>query len=328
MAVAQCSKPRSIRSILSDIVLPENVWFGFLRFGQECNAAGSHSFSDALCCIENITYRNQSIIYTKNFCKVFERGIEVISNVKSGDKEKLRKLTPHDSDALQILHDYFLEKGHDEVWHGFVDIIVGSHEGIVPESSIATTPNIDTATCTSDEELGTPSKKMKYEEDEPSLDSPGGKSIDEVQLSTSGAEDQAVAETVVFSFIQRAWNPQLKNHLIPNIVIDSRHFRILMYDSENDYLLCSMLLPIFEEDGYSLSLTSILVLWMVLHYRNFCSGIENPESLCEVRSNFREIVGEKLSIYSAALKVCEAKFNVSGKSTFPSNDMFIYIKPL
>ena len=38
------------------------------------------------------------------------------------------------------------------------------------------------------------------------------------------AENQAIAQTIVFSYIQR----------IPNILISPDHFRILMYDSHND----------------------------------------------------------------------------------------------
>ena len=48
-------------------------------------------------------------------------------------------------------------------------------------------------------------------------DSPGGKKDHEV-------ENQAIAQTIVFSFIQRKRHPSFKHFLIPNILISPTHF--------------------------------------------------------------------------------------------------------
>lgn len=146
---------------------------------------------------------------------------------------------------------------------------------------------------------------------------PGGKTI--VKQSNSEAEDQSVAETIVFSLIQRTCHPDLKNHLVPYIVISSYDFRILMYDAVNDVLLCGMLLPIFQDN--CLHITSVLILWMALHYRIFCSGIDiDPKKIEKVQSRFRSVVGQKWEIYSKSLKSGIANFPVVKKNTFPSNE--------
>lgn len=148
---------------------------------------------------------------------------------------------------------------------------------------------------------------------------PSGNTVDEDKQSTIGAEDQSVAETIVFSLIQRIHHPDLKTHLIPYIVISSCDFRILMYDADNDVFLCSMLLPLLQDN--CLHITSVLILWMALHYRIFCSGIDiDPKEIDRVQSKFRNIVGEKWEIYSKSLKLGAANFPVVSKNTFPSNE--------
>lgn len=55
--------------------------------------------------------------------------------------------------------------GHEEVWHGSVDIILGSNEGITPESSISSTVELVVTTEDEDEsdeaQYTTPVKKIK-----------------------------------------------------------------------------------------------------------------------------------------------------------------------
>ena len=75
-------------------------------------------------------------------------------------------------------------------------------------------------------------------------DSDGSK-VEVQQSIIQRAEEQAVAETIVFSLVQRLHHPNFENHLIPTILIDSSLFRIIMYDAVNDVLLCSPKIPIF-----------------------------------------------------------------------------------
>lgn len=57
--------------------------------------------------------------------------------------------------------------GHEEVWHGSVDIILGSHDSVTPESSISTTVELVVTTEDEDEfdsddaQYTTPIKKIK-----------------------------------------------------------------------------------------------------------------------------------------------------------------------
>ncbi|XP_052691850.1 uncharacterized protein LOC128169833 [Crassostrea angulata] len=217
--------------------------------------------------------------------------------------------------------------GHEEVWHGYIDIILGSHEGITPESSISSTVELVETTededNSDDSQYTTPIKKIKDDTNMEDFDlSPGGRTIVEVKQTAIRAENQSVAETIVFAMIQKARHPNFQNHLIPNIVIDSGHFRILMYDAQNDVFLCSVLVPIFY--GSHLHTTSVIILWMVLHYRIFCSGIQDDQNkLRQVKCQFKEKVAEKWEIYSRSLKFCVSRFPPVKKDSdfFPSNEM-------
>lgn len=153
--------------------------------------------------------------------------------------------------------------------------------------------------------------------------SPGGRT----KQTAIRAVNQSVAETIVFAMIQKTCYPNFQNHLIPNIVIDSQsgHFRILMYDAKNDVFLCSVLVPIFN--GSRLHMTSVIILWMVLHYRIFCSGIQDdPNKLGQVKCQFKEKVAEKWEIYSRSLKFCVSRFPPVKKDSdfFPTNEMLYF----
>lgn len=158
--------------------------------------------------------------------------------------------------------------------------------------------------------------------------SPGGRTISEVKLSLSGAESQAVAQTIVFSFIQKKRHPHFSNFLIPNILISPYDFRIIMYDAANDILICSVPLPIFQPyPSNSLQIASIIILWMVLHYRMFCVGIETSliiETIGEIKkiqSNFKDRAKEKLDFYVNASKFGVQGFPLVPRATLPSHEL-------
>lgn len=71
--------------------------------------------------------------------------------------------------------------------------------------------------------------------------------------------DQAIAQTVVFSFLQKGESP---NIFIPNILISPKEFRVIMYNAENDLLICSQPLNLFtkQDSSDSLNFSSVLVL--------------------------------------------------------------------
>lgn len=141
---------------------------------------------------------------------------------------------------------------------------------------------------------------------------------------SQSAENQAIAQTIVFSFIQRKRHPEFSNFLIPNILISPQEFRIIMYDSVNDILVCSVPLPIFQPyPSKSLEIASIIILWMVLHYRIFCEGTgtltrERAVDMNKIQANFKERAKEKLELYINALKFGVQGFPFVQKESLPS----------
>lgn len=208
--------------------------------------------------------------------------------------------------------------GHEEVWHGSIDIILLSNGGI-PETAasyfddsqglVAVASHINDCEYKTDEEYS----ERRTSERKPSL---------------SCAESRAIAQTIVFSFCQRKKHPHFSNFLIPNIFISPKDFRIIMYDSVNDILICSAPLPIFQPyPSKSLQIASIIILWMVLHHRMFCGGID-PSSIMgtvnemkEIQSNFKDRAKEKLNIYINALKFGVHEFPLVPRESFPSYEL-------
>lgn len=99
-----------------------------------------------------------------------------------------------------------------------------------------------------------------------------------------------------------------------------------MYDAANDILICSVPLPIFQPyPSNSLQIASIIILWMVLHYRMFCVGIETSliiETIGEIKkiqSNFKDRAKEKLDFYVNASKFGVQGFPLVPRATLPSH---------
>lgn len=144
--------------------------------------------------------------------------------------------------------------------------------------------------------------------------SPGEKSATEVKYSTSGALDQTLAQTIVFSLLQKQKHPNLKNFLIPNILISPEEIQILVYDAEYDVLLCSNIIELFDPSELCLNPETLIILWMVLHYRMFCTGL--PPLLHKYRSHFKDLTEATWDIYSKSLKCGVSGFPVIEKPDF------------
>ena len=108
-----------------------------------------------------------------------------------------------------------------------------------------------------------------------------------------------------------------------------------MYDSQNDILICSVKLPIFQEKEHpdKLSIESVVFLWMVLHYKIFCVGINVQEVLDngvitdikEIQSNFREKARDRLDLYmESSSKIGISRFKPVLEEVLPSSDDLIY----
>lgn len=141
--------------------------------------------------------------------------------------------------------------------------------------------------------------------------------------------NQAIAQTIAFSFIQR--KERTKLFFVPNILISPKEFRVIMYDSDNDYLICSQPMCIFTEfkKKWILDKISIFFLWMVLHYDIF-SGTVNLKTLFEnnvpakkrpaLKAKFPERAAGKEDVYRDQLKFCTEKICSSGQEYFPDKN--------
>ncbi|XP_060559285.1 uncharacterized protein LOC132719526 [Ruditapes philippinarum] len=126
---------------------------------------------------------------------------------------------------------------------------------------------------------------------------------DDVSVSSANSYDnhkdnswaQSIAETIVFSFLQRKQNfGNLQNYLIPGIGISSEKIVVFMYDCENDVLLASVGMDLFDKGD--VHMRTIIFLWLVLNYKLFCSGV--IDDFKSYRANFHRLVGdEKLEQY-------------------------------
>lgn len=163
--------------------------------------------------------------------------------------------------------------GNPEVWHGNLDIII----------------NNDLAVESLDEQPDTP-------------ETPGEKYPVEVKLKASLIENpQIIAQTIVFSFLQKKRHPNRDHFLTPCIGIGSSELIVMLYDSEHDVLLESSTIPLFENElSCRFSYCAILVCWLTVNYRYFCSGLTERYKM--FKSNFFNIAREKINVYEHKLQ--------------------------
>lgn len=130
----------------------------------------------------------------------------------------------------------------------------------------------------------------------------------------------------MFSFLQKG-RQELDISFIPNIMISPQNFRVIMYDAETDLLICSHLLDIFTNDKGSkvLKNSSIIVLWMVLHYEMFLKRENSPfknddKGIKKLKANFEERVAEKKYVYDNQLEFKVRSFSKceATKEQFPN----------
>jgi hypothetical protein len=161
-------------------------------------------------------------------------------------------------------------EGNPEVWHGNLDIII----------------NQEVAVKLLDDQSDTP-------------ETPGGKSP--VEASPVKKNSQIIAQTIVFSFLQKKRHPGLEHFLIPCIGIRSSELIVMLYDSEHDVLLESSTVHLFRKDSAcEFSYSAILVCWLTVNYQYFCSGL--VEEFKKFKSNFFEVAKEKITVYEKNLQ--------------------------
>ena len=107
--------------------------------------------------------------------------------------------------------------------------------------------------------------------------------------------DQLLAQTIVFSFLQMKYNKlKLTHSLIPAIGISTQHLYINMYDCINDVFLKSDALEMFGDDKVLDHI--VVLLWLTLNYRYFCTGI--AEEMKDCKADFHERLGDMITVYS------------------------------
>ena len=144
----------------------------------------------------------------------------------------------------------FLFSGCEKGWHGSVDILL---ENTLPVHIINSTQLDD--------------------QPERSVSSIGNHFSD-------NDEAQLIAQTIVFSFLQHKYNKsELKNFLVPAIGISTSRVYVNLYDCENDIFLSSEKnLKLLGKNLYN---EIVVLLWLTLNYRDFCTGITEEMKSCK-----------------------------------------------
>lgn len=339
--------------------------FGFLKLGPLCNASESNSFKSAKCHIQNVTNKKNGH-YTLDLKRLFQDGCDLLENMENNTSISLdeRKIA-----AVKALENFFDNKDEQQkslvevllekenVSEGKVTVTLAEHlfknlasgRDCVIDNG---TKDKRDCTCKSSENCGRPLSEntgighkgvwhgfidivlySQSEEpenvDEDIDDRQDIRNIIEVKCSLSEKKfevmDQAIAQTIVFSFLKKKCDERLR--FIPNILISREEFRILMYDVENDLLICSQ--PLFIFFKKSLRMSSMIILWMVLHYELFVRDIRvdfesKSVDLKKFQANFKKRAKDKLAIYEDELKFGEKLDGDLTKEYFPClNELMI-----
>ena len=115
--------------------------------------------------------------------------------------------------------------------------------------------------------------------------------IESGNLFSDNDEAQLIAQTIVFSFLQHKYNKSdLKNFLVPAIGISTSRVYVNLYDCENDIFLSS------EKNlkllGKKLYDEIVVLLWLTLNYKDFCTGITEDMKSC--KADFHKRVDDDL----------------------------------
>ena len=100
---------------------------------------------------------------------------------------------------------------------------------------------------------------------------------------------QSIATVIAFAFEQRKRHPDLPKVFIPTIQVSPANFVVILYNPETDDLVCR---------NYAWGKATLIMLWVVLHYRLFSASIAS-----NFPSNFKSLVHRepfKHSLYCAA----------------------------
>ncbi|KAK3093719.1 hypothetical protein FSP39_019226, partial [Pinctada imbricata] len=168
--------------------------------------------------------------------------------------------------------------GNPKVWHGSVDVII--RREIVIEN-------------------------LKGDDD------------DEMNSHSLTRNGQLVAQTIVFSFLQKKRHPEWNNFLIPCIGIGDEDLLIMFYDSEHDILLESSLVPLYSKlNKKKYSVEAIVVTWLAVNYNFLCTGLTNE--MHAYKADFFAQAKSTLNVYENELTIQGVEPAYSEEIVLPS----------
>ena len=122
-------------------------------------------------------------------------------------------------------------------------------------------------------------------------------------LDNIQTRNQVMAQTIVFSLLQRKMHPWSEHFLIPNIVANGKALKFFFYDAKNDILLESRKYDlVYEKLPYRIVLQTVIATWLVLNHKILCSGPYEDYLEKAPRSKFRKHAEKVLSIYDDELQ--------------------------
>lgn len=145
--------------------------------------------------------------------------------------------------------------------------------------------------------------------DEEKTGNSGGKSAEtKAATETLSKNGQVIAETIVFSFLQRQTHPEWSSFLTPCVAVGGLNMLVMFYDCEHDVLLESSMIPLFEttetseETPSRINIAAILVSWLVVNYKYFCSGLTKDMKVT-YKAEFLSQMRNKVDIYEKKMSL-------------------------
>lgn len=345
--------PKLDQTLFACLPKLESVKFGFLKLGSLCDASESSAFTSTNCDLKHITNK-ESKHFTWNFKSLFRVGYALLRKIEERHHPHVslpaRTIAPiikletfleekaqhEQSLAEMLLDDNPVPEGNLIVpfaEHLFKKLAPGQHcviDDRTPENHLVccSDKNCEPSSTIGNTDIG--HKDVWHGaidiglSEEGNDNSPGKRNIIEVKTSKTKDDlqsmNQAIAQTIVFSFLQKKALPNLS--FIPNILISPKEFRIIMYDVGNDILLCSEPLAIFCER--KLKKKSIIMLWMVLHYELFLEDVkprfeENGLDMRKFNAKFKKRAKDKIDVYLNDLEFATRNIQSKSKECFPSS---------
>jgi hypothetical protein len=118
---------------------------------------------------------------------------------------------------------------------------------------------------------------------------------------SQSANPQIIAESIVFSFLQKQNYPERENFLTPCIGVGYSHLFVVLYDPEHDVLLESCKIPLVKaKDPHKFNLMAVVVSWLAVNYKFLCTGL-TEEMMNFNKAEFSEQAQSKLHVYREKL---------------------------